>query len=92
MRGGPDDTKIVWEDNGTGIPDEEKEQIFHRGYGKNTGLCLFLVREILSITGMMITETGSFGTGARFEIRVPPEKVRIRGPAAPSPRAGMGDR
>jgi len=90
--GGPDDTKIVWEDNGTGIPDEEKERIFRRGYGKNTGFGLFLVREVLSITGMTITETGSSGTGARFEICVPPEKVRIRGPAAPSPSAGTGDR
>ncbi|PKL59890.1 MAG: hypothetical protein CVV33_05520, partial [Methanomicrobiales archaeon HGW-Methanomicrobiales-4] len=62
---------IIFEDNGAGIPDNLKEKIFERGYGKNTGLGLFLVREILSITGIMIFETGIYGEGARFEIHVP---------------------
>lgn len=69
--------KIVYEDNGQGIPPREKEQIFKRGYGKNTGFGLFLSREILSITGLAIKETGTFGKGARFEIRVPPECFRL---------------
>ena len=42
---------ILCEDNGDGIPLELKEKIFDRGFGKNTGLGLFLAREILSITG-----------------------------------------
>ena len=62
---------IVWEDNGVGIPPEEKEKIFERGYGKNTGLGLFLVREVLSISGITINETSIDGQGARFEILVP---------------------
>ncbi|RPI39476.1 MAG: response regulator [Methanoregulaceae archaeon] len=62
---------IRWEDDGTGIPDAEKERIFERGYGKHTGLGLFLAREILSLTGITIRETGIFGTGARFELMVP---------------------
>ena len=65
------DVFIIWEDNGIGIPLDEKEVIFDRGFGKNTGLGLFLVREILGITGISIRETGEFGKGARFEIRVP---------------------
>ncbi|MFH0968332.1 MAG: hypothetical protein V1862_11685 [Methanobacteriota archaeon] len=32
---------------------------------------LFLAREILGITGIEIQETGIYGEGARFEIRVP---------------------
>ncbi|HNQ30521.1 MAG TPA: sensor histidine kinase, partial [Methanolinea sp.] len=44
---------------------------FEKGYGKGTGLGLFLSREILSITGMTIRETGIPGEGARFEIVVP---------------------
>jgi len=32
---------------------------------------LFLVREILAMTGMTISETGEHGKGARFEILVP---------------------
>ncbi len=62
---------ICCEDNGQGIPDDLKERIFDRGYGSNTGLGLFLVREILSITGIRIFETGTYGKGARFEIWVP---------------------
>jgi PAS domain S-box-containing protein len=62
---------IRWEDDGAGIPSDEKEIIFQQGYGKNTGLGLFLSREILSITGMTITESGIPGKGARFEITVP---------------------
>lgn len=62
---------LVWEDNGVGIPVEYKDRIFDRGFGKNTGLGLFLIREILSITGMAIRENGTPGKGARFEITVP---------------------
>jgi PAS domain S-box-containing protein len=62
---------ITWEDDGPGIPDDQKEKIFQRGYGENTGLGLFFSREILSITGISIAETGVYGEGARFEIRVP---------------------
>jgi PAS domain S-box-containing protein len=65
------DLVLVWEDNGVGIPLEEKERIFERDVGKNTGLGLFLIREILGITGISITETGTTGKGARFEMRVP---------------------
>jgi PAS domain S-box-containing protein len=67
---------LVIEDNGTGIPDDEKEVIFERGHGKNTGYGLFLVREILSITGLAIKETGTSGVGARFEIIIPKGQFR----------------
>ena len=62
---------VRWEDDGAGVPDAEKGRIFERGFGKNTGLGLFLAREILSLTGIAIRETGVFGTGARFELLVP---------------------
>jgi signal transduction histidine kinase len=65
------DLVVVWEDNGVGIAMEDKEQIFGRGFGKNTGLGMFLAREILSLTGMTIRETGTPLEGARFEIVVP---------------------
>ena len=66
---------LVFEDDGTGIPPGEKDLIFERGHGKNTGYGLFLVREILSITGFGI-ETGVPGEGARFEITVPRGQFR----------------
>ena len=59
-----------------GVPADKKEMIFHRCYGKNTGFGLFLIREILAITGMTIQETGELGKGARFEITVPNGKWR----------------
>jgi PAS domain S-box-containing protein len=66
-----DEHLIVCKDDGVGIPVEEKEKIFERGFGKNTGLGLFLSREILDITGITIKETGEPGKGARFEMTVP---------------------
>jgi len=67
---------IVCEDDGDGIPEALKEKIFEQGFGKNTGLGLFLARLVLSITGITIGETGEPGKGARFEITVPREKYR----------------
>lgn len=63
---------VVYEDDGAGIPREEKDLIFWKGYGKNTGLGLYLTAQILGITGIEIRETGTLGIGARFEIRCPP--------------------
>jgi len=68
---------IACEDNGAGIPEKNKERIFSKGFGKNTGLGLFLVREILSLTGIGIAETGTEGTGARFEMTVPEGAYRF---------------
>jgi PAS domain S-box-containing protein len=67
---------IVCEDDGVGVPAGDKERIFEKGFGKNTGLGLALSREILDITGITITETGTPGAGARFEIAVPKSQVR----------------
>jgi PAS domain S-box-containing protein len=69
---------VIWEDDGTGVLDDEKERIFDRGFGKNTGLGLFLVREILSLTGISIKENGTTGKGARFEITLPNGTYRVR--------------
>lgn len=74
-----DDMAIVIEDNGAGITQEDKELLFKRGFGKNTGLGLFLSREILAITGITIEETSEPGHGARFRIRVPAGKFRNAG-------------
>ena len=68
---------ITCENNGEGIPFPEKERIFERGVGKKTGLGLFLAREILSITGITITETGNPDAGVRFEIWVPEGRYRL---------------
>ena len=68
---------ITYRDNGAGISAEDKKRLFQRGFGKHTGLGLFLSREILAITGITITENGEPGTGVQFEITVPPGAYRF---------------
>jgi PAS domain S-box-containing protein len=82
----PDGLILIWEDNGVGIPADIKEQIFERGFGKNTGIGLFLAREILDITGITIKENGEPGKGARFGITVPEGMYRF----GESERGGTG--
>jgi len=80
--------KIVYEDNGKGIPDSEKEDIFIRGYGKNTGFSLFLCKEILGMYGIGMVENGRYGDGMRFEISVPPGKFLVNAPKQTSDMKG----
>lgn len=70
---------LVAEDDGAGISVADRDRLFEQGFGKNTGLGLFLSREILAITEITIEQTGDPGRGARFEIRVPPGKFRYTG-------------
>jgi len=67
---------IILEDNGTGIPDDEKKRLFADSNDRS-GHGLFLAREILAITGIEIHEEGESGRGARFILMVPPEGYRI---------------
>jgi PAS domain S-box-containing protein len=69
--------KIIYNDNGRGIADSIKAGIFTRDFSQKKGIDLFLVREILEITGMSIVEKGVPGNGARFEITVPKEGYRF---------------
>jgi len=73
----PEGLVLAFIDNGAGVPSEDKERIFTRGFGSNRGYGLFLAREILALTGMTIAETGEAGKGARFEIRVPKGGYRM---------------
>jgi PAS domain S-box-containing protein len=73
----PDGLVIVVRDDGLGVPNTLKEKIFEKGYGKHTGFGLFLAREILAITGIIILETGTPGKGAQFEIIVPKGMYRF---------------
>jgi len=72
-----DAVAIRYSDDGAGIPADAKEKIFQRGYGTDSGLGLFLVREVLGITGMSIREIGVPDEGAVFEILVPSGKHRM---------------
>jgi len=68
---------IMYEDNGPGIPEHEKEKMFETGYEEDTCRGLFLVKELLGFTRIRIRETGVPGCGVRFEIDVPEDKFRF---------------
>ncbi len=66
-----DDLIVTYSDNGVGVTEEEKKLIFKQGHGKNTGMGLFLISEILGLTQITIRECGVPGEGVRFEMKVP---------------------
>ena len=63
--------KLIYEDDGVGIPRQEKETIFKEGYGKGTGYGLYLIQKICEAYGWTIRETGVPGKGARFTMTIP---------------------
>jgi len=67
---------LICEDDGCGVPEQYKEAIFLRKHFRHTGFGLFLSRDILTITGLSIRETGEPGHGARFEIECSPGYFR----------------
>jgi PAS domain S-box-containing protein len=72
-----DDLILICEDNGVGIAEKEKELIFSQGFHSRRIHGLFLIREILEITGLQITETGKPECGTRFEILLPAGTFRF---------------
>ncbi len=72
------DLILYYQDDGVGVPASQKGRIFSKGYGNNNGMGLFLIKEILAITGIRISETGREGEGALFRIDVPRGRYRFR--------------
>jgi signal transduction histidine kinase len=68
---GEDQLKLIYEDDGVGIPNDEKEKIFKEGYGKGTGYGLYLLKKICETYGWIIQETGVPGKGAQFTMTIP---------------------
>ncbi len=66
-----DELKLVYEDDGVGIPKAEKEKVFREGYGKGTGYGLYLIRKMCEVYGWTIRETGKHGKGAEFTMTIP---------------------
>ncbi|MFP4051302.1 MAG: ATP-binding protein [Thermoplasmata archaeon] len=66
--------KIIFEDDGDGIPKDKKKVIFDKNYkgskSKGSGLGLFLVKRIVDTYGGEITVKDSSMGGARFDIRL----------------------
>jgi PAS domain S-box-containing protein len=67
------DLELVYEDDGVGIPDNMRSNLFKEGFtlGKGTGYGLFMIRRICEVYGWTIQETGKHGKGAQFTITIP---------------------
>jgi PAS domain S-box-containing protein len=65
--------KLLYEDNGVGIPNTDKSKIFDAGFttGKGSGLGLQLVKKMIDVYGWTIKECGKQGKGAKFVITIP---------------------
>jgi signal transduction histidine kinase len=68
---GMDQLKLIYEDDGVGIPENEKELIFKEGYGKGTGYGLYLIKKMCEEYGWIIRETGKEGRGVQFAMTIP---------------------
>ena len=65
--------KLLYEDNGVGIPEDNKASIFKVGFstGKGSGLGLALIKRMIEVYGWSIQENGEPGLGAKFTITIP---------------------
>jgi PAS domain S-box-containing protein len=68
--------KLVYEDDGVGIPDNMRCNLFREGFtsGKGTGYGLFMIKRICEVYGWAIAETGVPGKAAQFTIEIPKAK------------------
>jgi signal transduction histidine kinase len=65
--------KLFYEDNGVGIPQTNKDEIFKVGFttGKGSGLGLALIKRMIEVYGWSIQENGQQNNGAKFTITIP---------------------
>ena len=68
--------KLIYEDDGVGVPLENKPSLFKEGFstGGSTGFGLFLTKKMIDVYGWAIKENGEPGKGAKFVISIPKEK------------------
>jgi PAS domain S-box-containing protein len=69
---GMDQLELVYEDDGVGIPDNMRSNLFKEGFtsGKGTGYGLFMIKRICEVYGWTLRETGKQGKGAKFTITI----------------------
>jgi PAS domain S-box-containing protein len=68
-----DSIRLIYEDDGVGIPNAEKPKLFTEGYstGGSTGHGLYLIKKMMEAYGWTIRETGTPGRGAQFTLTIP---------------------
>jgi PAS domain S-box-containing protein len=63
--------RLIYEDDGVGIPPSMRANLFKEGCGKGTGYGLYLIKRICETYGWKIQETGEQGHGVRFVMSIP---------------------
>jgi signal transduction histidine kinase len=65
--------RLLYEDDGVGIPLGEKPRLFKEGYstGGSPAYGLYLIEKMMEVYGWNIRETGTPGKGTQFVIAIP---------------------
>jgi PAS domain S-box-containing protein len=73
-----DELRLVYEDDGVGIPSANKPKLFKEGYstGGSTGYGLYLIAKMVEVYGWTIRETGEPGRGAQFTMIIPRKREK----------------
>jgi PAS domain S-box-containing protein len=66
-----DKLKLIYEDDGVGIPEKMRSNLFKEGVGKGTGYGLYMIKKICETYGWTIQETGKPRKGVQFIITIP---------------------
>ena len=73
QQAGEDGLRIFYQDDGVGIPQNVRPNLFREGFstGRGSGYGLFLIKTLMDVYGWRIEETGESGKGAQFTITIP---------------------
>jgi PAS domain S-box-containing protein len=67
----PNMVRLIYEDDGVGISESVRGNLFKDGCGRGTGHGLYLIRKICETYGWTINETVILGRGVRFTVSIP---------------------
>jgi PAS domain S-box-containing protein len=68
---------LIYEDNGEGIAEDLRAHLFEKGFGKGTGIGLYMIKRIAGTYGWTLEENGEYGVGARFTMKIPENQYRL---------------
>lgn len=69
---------LIYKDDGEGISDDVRSHLFEKGFGKGSGFGLYMIKRIIETYGWSIEENGKLGDGAKFTIKIPENKFRLK--------------